>query len=122
MTTTSIQYQAWDTIADAAKIGFYGKRYVWTSTGLVEWDGPLNSRETDPVQAELEAIAAKYPARDSHGYVIAFYNCHPLEGRQSGPHVTIDDAEEAKRHLDLGPYNTVCGHVFTSRGTIVRES
>lgn len=120
MNTTSIQHQAWDTISDDAKIDSYGKRYVHTSTGLVEWDGPQNSSETDPVQAELEALAAKYPARDSHGYVIAFYNCHPLEGRQSGPHATTDEAEEAKRDLGIGPYNTVCGHVFTPRGTIVR--
>lgn len=73
-------------------------------------------------QAELEALAQKYPERDSRGYVIGFYNYAPMGERESGPHATIAEAEEAQRGLGIGPYSIICGHIFTSRGKIVRTS
>lgn len=76
---------------------------------------------SEAVQAEFRALAKKYPARDSRGYVIGYYNVTPMgDGAKSGPHPTIAEAEEAKGSLGLGPINTICAHVFTSRGTIIR--
>lgn len=73
-------------------------------------------------QSELEALAQKYPERDSRGYIIGFYNYAPMGERESGPHATIAEAEDAQRGLGIGPYNIICGHIFTSRGTIIREN
>lgn len=118
-TTTSIQHRTWDDIPAASKVIFYGKRYVHTPKGLIEWEGA--QAEGSP-QEELEALAQKFPERDKHGYIIGFYNYTPTGGRESGPHPTVDEAVKAKRGLGIGPYNTVCGHVFTRRGTIVRAN
>lgn len=73
-------------------------------------------------QTELEALAQKYPERDWRGYIIGFYNYAPMGERESGPHATAEEAKEAQRGLGVGPYNILCGHVFTSRGTIIREN
>ena len=73
-------------------------------------------------QSELEALAQKYPERDSRGYIIGFYNYAPMGERESGPHATIAEAEEAQRGLGIGPYNITCGHIFTSRGAIICEN
>lgn len=76
--------------------------------------------------AELEAIASKFPGRDSRGYVTAFYvYARGINSREiSGPHATMSDAEtarEADRKTCMDALDIVCGHVFTSRGTIVRH-
>lgn len=77
--------------------------------------------------AELEAIAATYPGRDSRGYVTAFYvYARGINSRaMSGPHATMTDAETARaedRKTCMDALDIICGHVFTSRGTIVRAN
>ncbi|WP_295102901.1 hypothetical protein [uncultured Microbacterium sp.] len=72
--------------------------------------------------AELEALASKFPGRDSRGYVTAFYvYARGINSRRiSGPHATMEEAEEARDYgkcLDV--LDIVCGHVFTERGTII---
>lgn len=78
-----------------------------------------------PTANELEAIAAKFPGRDGRGYVTAFYvYARGINSRRiSGPHATMSDAEtarEADRKTCMDALDIVCGHVFTTRGTIVK--
>ncbi|RUQ07008.1 hypothetical protein D8M34_05930 [Microbacterium sp. HSID17254] len=75
--------------------------------------------------AELADIAARYPGRDGRGNVSAFYvYARGLNPRaMGGPHATISDAEKARDEVAktcMDALDIVCGHVFTSRGTIVR--
>ena len=69
---------------------------------------------------ELVRLSETFTERDSRGYVLGFYNYTPQGERVSGPHVTAEEAQEAQRGLGLGPFNILCGHIFTSKGTIFR--
>lgn len=73
---------------------------------------------------ELERIARDFPMRDGRGNVTGFYvyrrGLNP--GREAGPFATIEEAETARDAVkSLDALDIVCGHVFTSRGTIVRD-
>lgn len=71
---------------------------------------------------ELQTIGDTYPGRDSHGYVTGYYvYARGVNSRRvSGPHATLEDAHAARdAAVTLDPLDIVCGHVFTSRGTIV---
>lgn len=115
--TTTIQHQTWGDIPAASKTTISGERFVLTPTGLTPWDRTPSDDEA--AQSELTTLAATYPERDSHGHIIGFYNYTPEGGRVSGPHPTVDEALAAKRGLGPDRHNMVCGHVFTSRGTVV---
>lgn len=71
---------------------------------------------------ELVRLSEAFTGRDSRGYVVGFYNYTPQGDRASGPHVTSDEAQAAQRGLGLGPYNILCGPIFTSKGTIFRTT
>lgn len=74
---------------------------------------------------ELATIAATFPMRDRRGSVTGFYMYRRgiNSGREAGPFPTIAEAEAARdASTSLDALDIVCGHVFTSRGTIVREN
>ncbi len=73
---------------------------------------------------ELERIARDFPMRDGRGNVTGFYVYRRgiNSGRESGPFATIEEAQGARDAVTgLDPLDIVCGYVFTSRGTIVRD-
>jgi hypothetical protein len=73
---------------------------------------------------ELADIARAFPMRDGRGYVTAFYVYRRgvNSGREAGPFATMAEAETARdAAATLDTLAIVCGHVFTSRGTIVRH-
>ena len=69
----------------------------------------------------LESLAATFPARDSHGYVVGFYvygGYGVAQKREAGPFATEAEAQTwADKVLDG---RVLCGHVFTATGKVVR--
>ncbi|MCZ4066448.1 hypothetical protein O1W71_02040 [Microbacterium sp. H37-C3] len=73
---------------------------------------------------ELESIARAFPMRDGRGYVTGYYVYRRgiNSGREAGPFATLEEAETARDAVStMDTLDIVCGHVFTSRGTIVRQ-
>lgn len=70
----------------------------------------------------LESLATAFPGRDSKGYVIGYYvygGYGAAQKREAGPFATVAEAQFwADRVLDG---QVVCGHVFTTKGKIVRD-
>lgn len=73
---------------------------------------------------EMQLLAAEYPERDEYGNVIGYW-LYERTDRISGPYPSRESAESKRNEVSangmLSGYNVVTGHVFTSRGTFVRE-
>lgn len=69
----------------------------------------------------LATIAATFPARDSHGYVVGYY-IYCGRQRLAGPFPTRTEAEADKAFAPLlkaGWARLVVGHVFSAKGRTV---
>lgn len=86
---------------------------AWKTPPRPEWTPP-------PTNEYLEQLAARYPARDDHGYVIGFYvysGYSIAQKRETDAFPTSAEAQEwADRVVDG---HVVCGHVFTAKGKII---